>query len=86
MQALMNHLASERFGPEYDPDTGIVRFSSGATPLREGVADITPDRLRDPHISFFVARNPGHVRGDELVCLARFHPDNFTAAARRLAG
>ncbi len=81
---VLHHLARERFGPEYYPELGIVRFSQGATPLREGVAEITPRRLKDPHVGFFVARNPGHIQGDELVCLTRVHVDNFTAAGRRM--
>jgi hypothetical protein len=39
--------------------------------------------LRDQHIAFFQLRNPGHRRGDELVCLARFHPDNLKPYIRR---
>ncbi len=85
MQALLDHLAAERFGPDYRCDLGIVRFAEGATPLRDGVAEVTGERLQDPHIAFYAARNPGHAQGDELVCLARVHPDNFTAAGRRMA-
>ncbi len=84
MQALMDHLARQRFGSDYDPELGIVRFTEGATPLRSGVAKVTEERMHDPHIAFYLARNPGHVRGDELVCLTRVHPDNFTPAAQRL--
>lgn len=84
-QALLDELAEQRFGEEYCRERGIVRFREGATPLRDGVADVNAERLRDPHIAFFVNRNPGFVHGDELVCLARVHPDNFTAAGRRMA-
>lgn len=84
-KALMDHLARERFGADYHLDLGVVRFKIGATPLREGVADVTEDRLRDPHIAFYVARNPGHTNGDELVCITQVHPDNFTSAGRRMA-
>ena len=69
----------------YDPATGIVRFREGATPLRAGVAEVGEERRRNPHIRFFLERNPGHVRGDELVCLTRLGVDNFTPAGRRMA-
>ncbi len=85
IKALMDHLAGERFGADYDPESGVVRFSEGATPLRADVAEVTDRRLKDPHVAFFVAKNPGHSQGDELVCLACLHPDNFTAAGRRMA-
>ncbi|MBN1306260.1 MAG: hypothetical protein JXA13_17635 [Anaerolineales bacterium] len=84
MQALMNYLACQRFGTEYHEDLGIVRFTQGATPLRCGVAEVTEERIKDPHIAFFLSRNPGHVQGDELVCLTRVHPDNFTPAGWRV--
>lgn len=84
IQEIIDHLARERFGSDYYPELGLVRFSMGATPLREGVAEITERRLKNPHIAFFVARNPGHAQGDELVCLTRIHPDSFTAAGRRM--
>jgi hypothetical protein len=84
VQEIMDHLAGERFGSDYDPALGIVRFSEGATPLQKGVAQITDRRLKNPHVAFFVARNPGHVRGDELVCLTEIRPDNFRATGRRM--
>ena len=85
VKALMDELATARFGDEYDPTTGVVRFRQGATPLRAGVAEVSRERLRDPHVRFFVERNPGHAQGDELVCLTRIHPDNFTPAGRWVA-
>lgn len=85
IQSLTDFLASERFGAEYDAAQGVVRFRDGATPLRDGVAAVTDDRLRDPDVAFFIERNPGHAQGDELVCLTRVHPENFTPAGRRMA-
>jgi hypothetical protein len=83
-QALLEELARERFGQEYRRELGVVRFEAGATPLRDGVAELTAERLKDPHVAFWAARNPGHARGDELVCLTRIHVENLTAAGRRM--
>jgi len=83
-QALLHHLALELFGTEYHPGLGIVRFQTGATPLKAGVAEITERRLKDPHVAFFVETNPGHTKGDELVCITHLHPDNFTPAGKRM--
>jgi hypothetical protein len=82
---VLDALATAKFGAAYDPVRGVVRLA-GATPLRDGVAEITPRRLRDPHVAFFVAANPGHARGDELACLVRLHRDNVTRAGRRMLG
>jgi hypothetical protein len=84
IQAIIHHLASERFGSDYCPQLGVVRFTTGSSPLREGVAEITERRLKDPHVAFFVQKNPGHTEGDELVCLTTIHQENFTPAGRRM--
>ncbi len=84
IQTLLDELARQRFGADYSAATGVIRFSVGATPLRGGIAEVTAERLKDPHVAFFVARNPGYAQGDELVCLTRIHPDNYSAVGRRL--
>jgi hypothetical protein len=80
---LLQSVAAERFGDCFDAAAGIVRAKPNAQKLREGVADIDEKRLRDPHVAFFQKMNPGHAQGDELVCLARFHPNNLTPYIRR---
>src|SRR5690349_23459155 len=46
----------------------------------------SPQRLKDPHVSFFINANPGHVGGDELACLAELSRANLTPAGRRMVG
>ncbi|MBL9125020.1 MAG: hypothetical protein JNG90_15390 [Planctomycetaceae bacterium] len=78
-------LARDRFGSAYDPATGIVRLSH-PTPLRRGVSDITPERLSNRHVQYFVQRNPEHRAGDELVCLTELAVENLTRAGLRMVG
>jgi hypothetical protein len=80
---LLERIASQRFGERFDAATGVLRAAPGAQRLREGVAELDERRLRDPHVAFFQRQNPGHSHGDELVCLARFHPDNLKPYIRR---
>jgi hypothetical protein len=82
-KALLRSIATKCFGERFDVAAGILRAEPGAQRLREGVAEIDGRRMRDPHVAFFQRRNPGHARGDELVCLARFHPDNLKPYIRR---
>ncbi len=84
IQSLVHHLAVQRFGDDYLPELGVVRFKVGATPLREGIAEVTDERLHDPHVAHYIKMNPRHDQGDELVCITRVHPDNFTPAGRRM--
>jgi hypothetical protein len=85
VRRIMDRLARRKFPGEYDATQGVVRLHR-ATPLKEGVADVTEERLKNPHVAFFQTVNPGHVRGDELVCLTEVKPDNLTPAGRRMLG
>jgi hypothetical protein len=80
---LLDSLARERFGTQYDPAQGIVRFTQPQR-LRGGLEAVPAGRLADPHITFFFARNPDHARGDELVCLTELSDENLTRAGRRM--
>jgi hypothetical protein len=82
-QRLLDTLARERFGAPYDASSGIVRFDRPQV-LRPHLAGIPPARLDDPHVAFFARRNPGHERGDELVCLCELTESNLTRAGRRM--
>lgn len=80
---LMDHLARERFGDKYDQDLGIVRFEHPHRLIDE-LAGVPEGRLSEPHVAYFNQLNPGHTRGDELVCLAEINDDNLSAAGRRM--
>lgn len=86
LQRLMDTLGRQKFGDQYLPGAGVVRFRSAA-PLRPGISDVTEERLHDPYVAFFARMNPGHVRGDELACLTEVSRANLTrAGARMVAG
>ncbi len=82
---LLDALASERFGDAYHPSEGVVRFERPQV-LREDLLAVPSGRRADPYVAFFIERNPGYVRGDELVCLTEIAADNLTAAGRRMWG
>lgn len=69
-QAVLDQLATRKFGAAYQRDRGILVFDPPQGRLRPGVApvEVVAD---DPDVAFFVARNPGHADGDELCCLGR---------------
>jgi len=83
VQALLSRLAIERLGSCYQNEKGIVRFTSPQV-LRDELREVGPGRLGEPHVAFFMERNPGWCHGDELVCLAEISFDNLTPAGRRM--
>jgi hypothetical protein len=83
--SVIHGLGRWKFGNDYDAATGIVRPSE-ACRLRSGLGETTAARLRDPHLRFFFEKNPGHLVGRELCCIAPLSRENFTAAAWRVIG
>ena len=84
LQEVIDALAESKYSEWYDSASGVIRAHAGQYCLREGIAEITPERLRDPHVRFFVNQNPAHKRGDELCCIARISRENLTPAALRV--
>ncbi len=80
---LLNQLAKERFGGQFDSEKGIVRFIKPQR-LRSGLNTVPDGRAGDPHVAFFLKRNPGYVFGDELVCMTELTDENLTPAGRRM--
>lgn len=69
VQAILDFLARDKFGAAYLPSQGILRFDEPHGRLKEGIAPIDANLMSLPDVRFFVQRNPGHSRGEELVCL-----------------
>jgi hypothetical protein len=83
IQQRLEFFACERLRDLYRKEEGIVRFPQPQK-LRQGFDEIPAGRLADPHIAFFLARNPGWREGDELVCLTEIAEENLTRAGRRM--
>lgn len=83
VQRLLNSMAWERFGAQFDSRAGIVQFSNPQR-LRSNLKDVPAGREQDPHVAFFLSRNPNYANGDELVCLTELTPENLTTAGRRM--
>lgn len=71
LRTILDTVATERFGSAYDSGSGIIRHPVPLEAVRAGLCPIDATLLADPDIAFFVTRNPGHDRGDELACLAQ---------------
>jgi len=77
----INRLGQHRYGAGWDAPRGIAM--RGERRLREGVADITPDLLENPHVRYFQERNPGYSDGDMLAVLAPLRASNWLAVLKR---
>ncbi|RIK75114.1 MAG: hypothetical protein DCC68_21740 [Planctomycetota bacterium] len=84
LRRVLDCVAARRFGAAYAAAAGLIRGDAAKDRLRPELADIRPGRLADPHVRFFVERNPHYAEGDELCCLAPLSRENFTDAAMRV--
>jgi hypothetical protein len=83
-QLVMDTLASAKFTNNYDAGRGVVAFRQSQGQLKPHLAEIPARRLNDPHVQFFLQRNPGYRKGDELACLAEISPYNMKLFAGRI--
>jgi len=79
---LMRVLAESRFPGEFDSERGVIRPRGPHDRLKDAL-DGSDSRSHNPHVAFFLERNPGHRDGDELVCVADLRPDNLRPIVRR---
>lgn len=83
-KAIMDAFGAWKFPSAYDQEKGVIQYRGSKDRLKAGVADITEKQLRDKNIAFFLAKNPGHSMGDDLMCLALLKEDNLRRSARTL--
>jgi len=81
--ALLKHLAVDRLGAAFLPESGIARLPHPQV-LKPDLRSVPEGRLSDPHVAFFLERNPGWALGDELICLTEIAYENLTPAGRRM--
>lgn len=82
-QLMCEELASRQFGEQFDRASGIVRFDRPQR-LRGTLGEVPAGRADDSYVRFFLSRNPGHIDGDELVCVSDLSETNLSPAGRRV--
>ncbi|KTD57015.1 hypothetical protein Lsan_2637 [Legionella santicrucis] len=76
---LIDTLGHIKFPDEYS--NGLVRPLVPRECLQESIAQPPERKLKNPHVAFFLEKNPRYLLGDELVCLTEFSFENNLGAA-----
>lgn len=84
LKGLADHLASRKFGHCYDPEAGVVRFDEPHGRIANAWSEPCERELQRDDVRFFLTRNPGYRKGDELVCVCELSADNLRPIARRV--
>lgn len=85
LRSVLDELAAERFGDQYDRVRGVVRYTTPHERVRDGVAPVTATALDNPHVRFFIERNSEHADGVELACLAVVRLGDVARTVARIA-
>ena len=81
---LIDRLGALKYPRDFNPRTGVIEFAESHGHLKPELAHVPAHRREHPHVRFFLQRNPGYVRGHELVCVAEISPANLKERARRM--
>jgi hypothetical protein len=83
-KSLLECLAKSKFGSDFNSNTGLVQFNHSLGQLKPYYSRISSTRIDDPHVNFFLKRNPTFASGTELVCLTEVSLDNTRSIGQRL--
>ena len=82
LKKIATEVSPKLFGTCWLPDEGIVRFDQSLGELKTELAQGTFQKSKSRNIGFFLEKNPGFYRGDELICIAEIHPGNMKRSAK----
>ncbi len=78
--------AAALYPEAWDSISGLIRFPIPHDRLKPELAAVEPKKSNNPHVRFFLERNPGYFNGDELVCLVRIEKENLLRPDLRYFG
>ena len=78
LEELAGEIAGKMFGDSWKAEEGVIRFEKSAGHLKKDIAD-APDG--NAWVKYFLERNPGYARGEELVCLTEMSERNLRKVA-----
>ncbi len=81
-KGLIELLANARYDGQFDRKRGIIRTDSYF--LLDEFSEIPDGKLRNPNVRFFLEKNPGYVRGDELACVCEISTESFRRRTKTL--
>ena len=82
---IINACANNMYGESWDPSKKVIAFKKSHGELKKIHSETTFKKVKSSaHISFFLERNPGFEKGDELTCMAELNVDNMRRFAKNI--
>lgn len=84
IRQIVNRFGAAKYPEDFNPKTGVIEYRQKKDKLKPDIEVLKQKHLNDPDIVFFNKQNPGHVNGNDLVCLTRLTEDNLTQQGKKL--
>jgi hypothetical protein len=84
LKSIVESLVIEKFGEVYNPSTGVLEFHESQGHLKQAYAYPDEREIDKPSVKYFLQRNPGYIKGHELVCLCELAAENMKPLTRRV--
>jgi len=84
LKPLADQLARDKFGHWYNCNTGVVEYDRSRGHLKKEIAFPSKEDLDKESVRFFLARNPGYLKGHELACICELEESNMKAFTKRI--
>ena len=81
---IMDMFGNLKFHKDYDPHAGLIYNGGNKDFLKKGQLLIPKEPKSNPHINFFLNKNPEFFKGNELMCITRLSWDNLQKTYYRL--
>lgn len=81
---LIQAVATFKFNGNFKSQTGIISFGGLKDRLKSEMCKIPKSKINDPHVYFFLKKNPNYFLGDELACIADISKENLNEYAWRV--
>ena len=78
LQNLLCTFTHMKFGTQFKKEKGIIHYSIPRDRLKNELAVIPKHKLSNPHVKYFLKKNPDYTIGDELVCIVHLREDNIS--------
>ncbi len=82
---IIDKCANAMYGPNWKPEKRVITFEKSHGELKEIHTETTLKKVKsNVYIDFFLQKNPGFERGDELTCMAELRVDNMKRFTRNI--
>jgi hypothetical protein len=84
MKNVLDVFAEHKFGNEYDSKSGLIIFQKSTERLKCNLANVDEKQAKNPHVAYFLNKNPKFYLGHELACVVEIKKENLTNMGLKL--